>query len=232
MTDSATRTDPPPVVAIDGPAASGKSSVARRLAAAMSIDYVNTGEMYRAVTWAALRDGVDIGSETAVAAWVATLELECRLTDGRSVVLVEGQDPADRLSDDGVNRGVSFVARVPLVRQILVDWQRRLGRSAAVVMEGRDIGTVVFPATRFKFYIDASEQVRARRRQAQGITDTVTMRDRMDSSRKNAPLKVAEGACVIDSSELGLDEVVARVLRQLAAWDYPADLLQRATPDS
>ena len=230
MTEPDNTTNPPTVVAIDGPAASGKSSVARRLASALAIDYVNTGEMYRAVTWAALRDGVDIGSETAVAAWVATLDLDCRLKDGRSTILVEGEDPSARLSDDAVNRGVSWVARVPLVRQLLVECQRRLGREAPVVMEGRDIGSVVFPDTRFKFYIDASEEVRARRREAQGITDTVTMRDRMDSSRKNAPLMVADGACVIDSSALDLDQVVARVLQQLAAWNYPADLLQRATP--
>jgi cytidylate kinase len=127
---------------------------------------------------------------------------------------------------------VSYVARVPLVRQILVDQQRRLGHAGPVVMEGRDIGSVVFPDTRFKFYIDASEEVRAERRRAQGIEDTVTLRDRMDASRKNAPLMIAEGACVIDSSDLDLDAVVARVLDQLTDWNYPHDLTAKTGPAS
>ena len=201
--------------------------MAKSLAATLSIAYVNTGEMYRAVTWAALRDQVDIDSETAVTAWMAVLDLQCLLRDGRSVILIEGTDPSAHLSEDAVNSGVSYVARVPIVRQILVDHQRRLGRSAPVAMEGRDIGSVVFPDTRFKFYIDASEQVRSQRRRAQGIEDTLNLRDRLDASRKNAPLKIADGACVIDSSELDLEAVVARVLDQLKIWHYPHELTSK-----
>lgn len=215
---------PLPVIAIDGPAASGKSSVAKGLAARLSIAYVNTGEMYRAVTWAAVRDRVDINSESAVTEWVAALDIRCQLKDGRSVILVDGVDPTPHLSEDAVNKGVSYVARVPLVREILVGEQRRLGRDSSVVMEGRDIGSVVFPDTRFKFYIDASEDVRSARRRAQGIEDTLNLRDRLDATRKNAPLKVADGACVIDSSELDLEAVITLVMDQLGLWGYPHEL--------
>lgn len=207
----------PRVIAIDGPAASGKSSVARAVAGRLGCLYVNTGNMYRAATWAALRDGVNPGNEEAVARAAESWNITCPVSHGRCVVHVDGTDIEQELNSENVNRAVSLVARVPAVRDRLVSMQREIGRAQPVVMEGRDIGTVVFPDAIAKFYIDASEAVRARRRGLQGQADAVRERDRIDSTRKTAPLVAAPDALVIDSSELPLDEVVARVWSELQA---------------
>lgn len=204
--------EPPQVIAIDGPAASGKSSVARMVADRLGWIYVNTGNMYRAVTWAVLNAGIDPADADAVAAVLKTLKLEFPLLDDQGGVRVAGTDPGEALNADSVNRAVSYVARVPEVRSLLVAAQRSLTASGPLVMEGRDIGTVVFPDASFKFYIDASEEVRQQRRRAQGQTDQVAERDRLDSSRTTSPLTIAPDAHVIDSSEMNLDQVVEAVL--------------------
>lgn len=206
---------PPQVIAMDGPAASGKSSVARKLAEKIGWVYVNTGNMYRAATWAALHDGIDPQDEVQVARAANGWNITCPVLGGRSVVHVGGRDIESELNAGEVNRAVSFIARVPAVRDHLVAMQREIGRTHPSVMEGRDIGTVVFPDAAAKFYIDASEDVRARRRGLQGLTDAVRERDHIDSTRKTAPLMAARDAVVIDSSELTIDEVVARVLETL-----------------
>lgn len=202
----------PQVIAIDGPAASGKSSVARMVAERLGWIYVNTGNMYRAVTWAVLNAGIDPGNSGAVAAVLKTLDIQFPLQDGRSGVRIDGTDPGEALNADSVNRAVSYVARVSEVRSLLVAAQRSLTSAGPLVMEGRDIGTVVFPDASFKFYIDASEEVRQQRRRAQGQTDQVAERDRMDSSRTTSPLAIAQDAIVIDSSEMNLEQVVETVL--------------------
>lgn len=207
----------PRVIAIDGPAASGKSSVARAVAGRLGWLYVNTGNMYRAATWAALRSRVDPEDEEQVARSAASWSITCPVRDGQCIVRVDGRDVEEELSSEGVNRSVSLVARVPAVRDRLVSMQREIGRSQPTVMEGRDIGTVVFPDAIVKFYIDASEAVRARRRGLQGQTDAVRERDRIDSTRKTAPLVAAPDAVVIDSSDLALDEVVSHVMDELRA---------------
>jgi len=205
----------PRVIAIDGPAASGKSSVARAVAALLGWLYVNTGNMYRAAAWAALRDRVNPEDEEQVASSAGAWKITCPVRNGCCVVQVDGEDIEQELSSESVNRTVSLVARVPAVRERLVSMQREIGRSQPTVMEGRDIGTVVFPDAIAKFYIDASEAVRARRRGLQGQTDAVRERDRIDSTRKTAPLVAAADAVVIDSSDLPLDEVIARVMGEL-----------------
>lgn len=203
------------VIAIDGPAASGKSSVARRLAEKLDWIYVNTGNMYRAATLAVIKSGVDYENEAEVLRIISTVNLDCSIEGGKSVIRVNGSDVEFELNSEPVNRAVSFVARVPDVREKLVAIQRDLGRTYPVVMEGRDIGTHVFPDAPYKFYIDASEEVRASRRGLQGQTDSVRERDRMDSTRKTAPLMVADDAVVIDSSEMTLDQVVDTVMEKL-----------------
>lgn len=203
----------PIVVAIDGPAASGKSTVAKRVAAELGIVFVNSGAMYRAFTWWVLRNGADPADTAAVLGLLGRTEFVCGEQDGVGTVAVGGI-PMTRaeLASTEVNAGVSAIAAIPEVRERLVAEQRRYASARGVVMEGRDIGSVVFPDTPHKFYIDALPEVREARRRAEGITDSIASRDRIDSSRAASPLVVAEGAVVVDSSELGIDEVVARVL--------------------
>ncbi len=201
------------VITIDGPAASGKSSVARILAQRLGYIYVNTGNMYRAMTWAVLQTGIDPNDQEAVRTAAAGIVVDSPVTDGQTQVSISGRLlTAEDLNSDPVNRGVSLVARVPEVRARLVADQRALAALGPLVMEGRDIGSVVFPESPQKFYIDASEEVRAARRRAQGHTDQVAERDRLDSTRKTSPLVVPEGAVVIDNSHLTLEGAVQAVL--------------------
>lgn len=202
-------------IAIDGPAASGKSTVARVLAERLGLIMVNSGAMYRAVTWEVVRRGLDPSDAGAVANLLGELAIECGVRDGHSMITVDGVDPGDALRSDEVNAAVSSVAAVPEVRDILVAKQREMLQLGDLVMEGRDIGSVVFPDTRFKFYIDASEEVRRQRRAAEGQQDEVGERDRQDASRKTSPLVIPEGALVIDSSELAIEEVVERATEGL-----------------
>ena len=203
------------VITIDGPAASGKSSVARRVAERLGWTFVNTGNMYRAITWAVLQRGIDPADTAAVATIAATLPIDFKTNDAQTSICIDGKLPGPELTGDAVNKAVSLVAAVPAVRERLVAGQRALALIGPLVMEGRDIGSVVFPDSAFKFYIDASEEVRAARRHAQGHADKVSERDRLDTTRKTSPLVTAADATVIDSSHLTLDEVVERVLSVL-----------------
>lgn len=203
------------VIAVDGPAASGKSSVSRALAGRLGFVYVNTGAMYRAVTWLVLREGVEPSDSKGVEALLAASRLEAGMGDAHSNFRVNGLDPGEALVSSEVNSGVSEVARLPCVRTRLVDLQRQYGSLCDSVMEGRDIGSVVFPETPAKFYIDASVEVRAARRLGQGINDPVALRDAMDSARQSSPLTVPPGAWVIDSSSMSVEEVVREMLRLL-----------------
>ena len=203
------------VVAIDGPAASGKSSVARALAKQIDFNYVNSGAMYRAVTWHVLKNNVDPGDAAAIVRLLNDTRIDCTLADKGSRILIDDVDPTTHLCDDRVNEEVSLVSSVPRVREILVEKMRVLARDQDVVMEGRDIGSVVFPDTPYKFYIDASPDVRLRRRQAQGLRDQIAARDRADSSRRASPLIIAEDAHVIDSSNLTIEGVVGEIIGRL-----------------
>ena len=203
------------VIAIDGPAASGKSSVARELARRLDFAYVNSGAMYRAATWYALEQGVDLKNAEAVAALIESAGFVCDLNENQSRIKIAGVDPTNFLRDDRVNNGVSLVSSVPRVREILVRMMRDYATNHDVVMEGRDIGSVVFPDTPYKFYIDASPEIRLQRRAAQGQRDQIAARDRADSSRRASPLIIAEDAHVIDSSNLTIDGVIGEIIGQL-----------------
>jgi cytidylate kinase len=203
------------VIAIDGPAASGKSSVARALARRLGYRYVNTGAMYRAVTWVAIARGIPPADTSAVRAMLDSTVVECGFTDGESTILLDGVDPSPHLNDARVAASVSTVASIPEVRRRLVAKQRECAKGCDVVMEGRDIGSAVFPETPYKFYIDASLEVRAARRVKQGITDRIEARDRQDSSRPMSPLVIAEDAHVVDSSHLTIDGVVGEIIGRL-----------------
>ncbi len=205
-----------PVITIDGPAASGKSSVARLVAQRRGAIYVNTGNMYRAMTWAVLDRQIDPADAEAVRQATAVVEIQSPVVAGQTVVQVNGIPLTDAdLNSDPVNRAVSHVARVPEVRDRLVAAQRALAALGPLVMEGRDIGSVVFPNSPLKFYIDASEEVRSARRRAQGHADQVAERDRLDSTRKTSPLVIPQGAVVIDNSHLTLEQAVEQVLERL-----------------
>lgn len=220
------RLKPGTVIAIDGPAASGKSTVARRVAEALGFDYVSTGEMYRAVAWLLLqegRPGEKKGGQcqqSAAAARIVDLldsnPPEARFENGICTLRLGKLDPMPFLHDWEVAATVSEVARIPEVRQRLVAFQRAIAAGRQVVMEGRDIGTVVFPETAFKFFIDAAPEIREARRRAQGRADAIAERDRMDSSRTVAPLAAAADAVRIDTSHLTAEEVTARILAMLA----------------
>jgi CMP/dCMP kinase len=203
------------VVAIDGPAASGKSSVARELARRIGFVYVNSGAMYRAVTWHVLHEKVGPMDQTAIVDLIERTRIDCILDGSGSRILINGADPGEHLCDDRVNESVSAVSAVPRVRELLVEKMRAYVREHDIVMEGRDIGSVVFPQTPYKFYIDASLEVRLRRRRAQGQVDEISARDRADSTRTASPLVVAGDADVIDSSNLTIDEVVDEIVGRL-----------------
>lgn len=203
------------VIAIDGPAASGKSSVARALARRLSWLYVNSGAMYRAVTWLAVSRHVPSNDPAKVLALLQSVDFKCGIADRESTISIDGVDPTPHLTDAAVNANVSAIASLAEVRKILVDWQRGYAASQDLVMEGRDIGSVVFPETPYKFYIDASLEVRAARRLRQGQSDNPAERDKVDSSRRTSPLVLAEDAHVVDSSNLTIDGVVGEIIGRL-----------------
>ena len=205
-----------PVITIDGPAASGKSSIARLVAQRLGSIYVNTGNMYRAMTWAVLQAGVDPHNADAVRAAAAAIHIASPVLEGKTQVQVAGHVLTDaELNSDAVNKAVSLIARVPEVRERLVADQRALSALGPLVMEGRDIGSVVFPDSPHKIYVDASEEVRASRRASQGHADQVLERDRLDKQRKTSPLVIPDGATVIDNSHITLEEAVTQVLTAL-----------------
>ncbi|MEY2560425.1 MAG: CMP/dCMP kinase [Verrucomicrobiota bacterium] len=203
------------VVAIDGPAASGKSSVARELARRLGFVYVNSGAMYRAVTWHVLQHAISPDDAVAIAHLVEKSHIDCTLDRDGSRISIDGVDPAAHLRDHDVNGSVSPVSSVPRVREILVEKMREYAKHHDVVMEGRDIGSVVFPQTPYKFYIDATPEVRLRRRTAEGQRDQIAARDHADSSRQASPLIIADDAHVIDSSHLPIDGVVDEIIGRL-----------------
>lgn len=197
-----------PAIAIDGPAASGKSTVAKLIADRLGYTFINTGAMYRAVTWYMLEQGIDPADTDAVLAALPSVPLSFGKDGSRSVVLCNGSPLTEELTRQEVNDHVSSIAAIPEVRSLLVNRQRDYNRQEPVVMEGRDIGTVVFPNTPFKYFVTASEEVRAARRAAEGLTDSIAERDRKDSSRATAPLAQAQDALLVDTSDMSIDQVV------------------------
>jgi cytidylate kinase len=204
------------VIAIDGPAASGKSSVSRGVAAKLGFLFVSSGHFYRAFAWGVLRDGI---SPEQAPGWISGRRLEVRLDASGVSLLLDGEDATPHLSEAATAAMVSPLAAGPAVRDMVNTCLRALAAEHDLVMEGRDIGSVVFPDTPWKFYLDASPEERARRRAREGAVDSVAERDRLDSTRATAPLTIPEGAIVIDTTHLGLDGVISAVLELINAGD-------------
>jgi CMP/dCMP kinase len=207
------------IVAIDGPSGVGKGTVSRTVAETLGYRHVDTGAMYRAIAWLALRRGKPLDDETEVAALAR--EAVIHVDGGR--IDIDGTDVTRQIRTPEIDRAATSVARMPGVRAILVDRQRALGRHGGVVMEGRDIGTVVFPGADVKIYLDASPEERARRRAAdpahgggpQPLAEVATelaARDRIDRTRATSPLTIAPDAVLVETTGVPVDQVVARVM--------------------
>ena len=216
------------VIAIDGPSASGKSTVARESARALGFNYVDSGALYRGITWKCLRERVDVEDAAAVIELMGRIKLEFFVEEHAVKFLIDGEDPGAQVRSVPVQERVSDVAAIPEIRQTLVRLLRETVRFGHLVMEGRDIGAVVFPGTPFKFYLDADPEERGRRRHQEmrqsasdttvdNVLDSLRRRDRKDTTRKAAPLQIALGAHVIDSTTMEVPEVVKLVVAQVRA---------------
>lgn len=211
------------VVAIDGPAGTGKSSVARGLARGLDARFLDTGAMYRIVTLAVLRQGIDPADTQAVGECASKVQLSVGYDPGASSFRLAGEDVSSQIRGDDVTRAVSAVSAVPAVRTRLVDLQRQLAQAPdTIVVEGRDIGTVVFPDASVKIFLTASAETRAERRNAQnvkaGLPDDyeavladVRRRDHLDSTRTVSPLRAASDAIIVDTSDMTEDQVIAHL---------------------
>jgi cytidylate kinase len=208
------------VIAMDGPSGSGKSSVSKGVARALGLRYLDTGAMYRAATWWMLREGVPVDDQAAVAARVGEPELRCGTDPDAPEISVDGIDVARPIRTPEVTRAVSAVAAVPAVRERLVALQREIIGAGGIVVEGRDIGTVVAPDAPVKIYLTASAERRAQRRSKElaGATTAATQadmarRDRLDSTREADPLAQAADAVAVDTTDLTLPEVITEIVR-------------------
>lgn len=213
------------IIAIDGPAGSGKSTVAKRVAVALGFHYLDTGAMYRAIAWRALESGVDLHDESGVAAVSGSFSITFAHEPGEALpsrVFVGEVDVTEAIRAPRIDDAVSTVAKYPQVRAAMVDVQREIGRSSDIVVEGRDIGTVVFPDAQVKVFLTASAAERARRRAVQHgdsglevdtaqVLKAIEKRDEADSSREVAPLVAASDAIELDTTGLTIDEVVERI---------------------
>jgi CMP/dCMP kinase len=214
------------VIAIDGPSGAGKSTTARLLAERLGYVYIDTGAMYRAIGWKTKREGIDPADEQKMADLCARTEVTIKLVGKNPGFFVDGKDVTGEIRTPEMGMMASAVSKSPSVRARLLKLQRDLGRSGGVVMDGRDIGTVVFPDAEVKFFLDASAEERGRRRylelKANGmdvdiarITQEIKDRDSQDSGRSIAPLRQAEDALLIDSTALNIGEVVHQMLSKI-----------------
>jgi cytidylate kinase len=214
------------IVAVDGPSASGKSTVSRRTAQAVGFIYVDSGALYRGVTWKCVKDGVDVKDSQAVTNLLIRMNMELVLRDSSVGYLIDGEDPGQEIRAEPVRERVADIAAQQSVRVYIVEKLRLMTKFGNLVMEGRDIGTVVFPDTPFKYYLDADPEERARRRAAEiklqdgsddvgAVLSSLRRRDQKDSSRATAPLQIALGAKIINSTGMTIEQVVDTIVADL-----------------
>lgn len=223
----------PSTIAIDGPAASGKSTVAQRIAAELGYLYFDTGAMYRALTLAAQKGGIDVCDEASISELAKKVDIDLRppsVPDGRQYdALLDGEDVTWEIRSPEIDREVSVVSLYSEAREELSRKQRLVGERGEVVMAGRDIATVVMPNADLKIYLEASSEARAKRRykeriergddvQYSAVLNSIQERDRLDSTREHSPLLKAEDAIVIDSSNFSIEEVVAKIMELVDSW--------------
>ncbi|MBA2663972.1 MAG: (d)CMP kinase [Bradymonadaceae bacterium] len=220
------------IIAIDGPAGAGKSTVARRLAEELGFQLIDTGAMFRTVAFESERAGLDLYDEQAVAALARRLCFEFRWEAGDNVVYCNGVAMQQEIRSAEVSRNASIISALPAVRQVLLEQQREVGRERSSVLEGRDIGTVIFPDAELKAFITASPEVRAERRVEQmceqgleasydDVLQEILDRDRRDSEREVAPLRRADDAIALDSTEVEVEEIVQLLLAAVHALAIP-----------
>jgi len=214
------------IIAIDGPAGSGKSTVAKFIAKRLNYRYIDTGSMYRAVAWSAEKKDIDLSDENAVGQWVTQLKIEFVADPAGQQVKVNGENATGLLKNEVVGRGAAKVAAQKRVREILVAKQQEIGRSGNVVMDGRDIGTQVFPNAELKFFMDADAEERGKRRylelkeknldvDLENIIAEIKQRDHEDRTRAISPLCPAEDAIKIDTTKFAIEEVIDKVMEQI-----------------
>jgi len=216
------------VIAIDGPAGSGKSTVAKIVAEKLRFRYIDTGSMYRAVAWKSLLKNVDLSNKEMVAEIAHNVEIDLVPEEGGQSVFVDGENATNQLKQEKISRAAAVVAAQPMIREIMTKKQRELGNREDVVMDGRDIGTVVFPQAEKKFFLDAEPKERGRRRfdelktknqeinlDLATIIEQVKQRDYEDRTRKIAPLRQADDAISIDTTHLDISQVVDQVMNEI-----------------
>jgi cytidylate kinase len=210
-------------IAIDGPAASGKSTTAREVAKRLNVIYIDSGAMYRAVTLKAIRDGIPTTNFEQVVKIAENLEIRFEQHDSQTIIFMDNEDVSSQIRDPKVNNHINPVAANPKVREIMVRKQQELGKEGGVVMDGRDIGTVVFPDADLKVFMKASAEERAKRRYEELINKGISIsfddvlqevrtRDRADSTRLHGPLKIAEDAIIIDTTALSIEEQILKII--------------------
>jgi CMP/dCMP kinase len=207
----------PIVIAIDGTSASGKSTNAKLVAKALGYVYVDTGAMYRTLAWFCLKQKVDVDDAKAVAEMCRKWKTKLECMDGKVRLLVDGYFPEKEIRTPETAAAVAHVAAIPKVREWMVKRQRECLQFGDLVMEGRDIGTNVFPETDFKFYLDAQLEERSRRRAADGVDENLAARDQRDSQRATAPLMIALGAKVINNSHMTSEQTSGLLLKEIRA---------------
>ncbi len=213
MTDSSFK-----IIAIDGGAASGKSSTSKILCERFNLLYVNTGSHYRSITWALLQKGISHENESQVSETLNALPIGSKVVENEALMTVDGVSlSSTETRSEQVNNNVSHFAALPLIRQYLLDYQRsyvdvaKAHNFAGLIMEGRDIGSVIFPEADFRFFLFADAEERERRRANEGQTDAIKKRDELDQKRKTAPLLCTDGAVKVDTTHIGLQEVADKL---------------------
>ena len=213
------------IVAIDGPAASGKSTAAIGVAKALNITHIDTGAMYRAITFGLIKNQINFKDVKAIEAYLSTLELKFSIKEKNTALILDNTDITEKIRSNKINKNVSEVSAIKIVREFMVKIQREMAKDTDCILEGRDIGTVVFPNADYKFFITANDKSRAERRlidlvsvgdkkasELDIVLDELRVRDHKDSTRNHSPLQKADDAIIIDTTHLNIDEVVNKIV--------------------